>query len=110
MTIDLKAIYRNFSPPLQAEKQIRKCLERLTQLCPGIVSCDVVAEKFHGHQLEGHRYRVAIAVVLSGGEIIADHEHHNKHAHEDFYIAVDQAFDALERVLEAHVKAQAAVG
>lgn len=109
MGIDLKATFRNFSPPLHARKQIRDHLDRLARLYPDIVSCDVVTEEFHGHQPEGHRYRVALAVILSGGEILADHEHHNKHANESFSAAVEDAFAAMTRVLKGHAQGQAAV-
>ena len=109
MSIELKTTYRNFSPPLQAKKRIRRCLENMAEFCPDIVSCDVVAEKFHGHQLEGHRYRVAIAVVLADGEILADHDHHNEHESEDFFVAVEAAFDALARVLRRHANDKAGV-
>lgn len=104
MAIKLKTTYRNFSPPLNAERQIRNRLNDLAQLCPAIESCDVVCEETHGHQLLGKRYRVAIAVVLSGGEVVADHDHHNKHSPEDFFTAVKESFNALERVLKPYTK------
>lgn len=110
MTIDLRTTYRDFSPPLEAEKRIRARLDRLVQLRPDIASCDVVAEEIHGHQLERHRYRIAIAVILSGGEILADHDHHNRHAPDEFFVAVDDAFGALERVLIRYADSRAAVG
>ncbi len=102
MTIDLKSTYRNFPPPLRADDRIRTRLEKLAKLYPDILSCEFLGEALHGRDLRGKRYRIAIAVGLSGGETVTDHGHAIDHAHEDFFVAVDDAFDALERVLRSH--------
>lgn len=107
MTIDLTTTYRNFSPPLNADKRIRRRLGDITKNHPDIVACDVVGEETHGHQLLGKRYRIAIAVVLSDGAVVADHDHHNKHAPENFFAAVEGSFDALEQVLKGPEKKRA---
>jgi ribosome-associated translation inhibitor RaiA len=109
MAIQLQATYRSFSPPIKAESRIQQRLKSLERLHQGIQSCALIAEKFHDHQLRGTVYRVAIAAMLSGGETIADHDHHNQHSHEDLFVALDDAFDALERVLKTHSKDPAPV-
>jgi ribosome-associated translation inhibitor RaiA len=109
MPIELQATYRSFSPPIQADRRIRARLKALEQFYPDIMSCALIAEQTHGHQLEGMIYRVAIAVTVAGGEIIADHDHHNKHAHEDFFVAIEDAFDALEKALKSHAMGKSAV-
>ena len=99
MTIDLKTTYRQFPPPLRAKERIRGRLDQLAALRSDIALCDIVAEKMSGHQLERNEYRIAIALKLLNGDTVADHDHHNRYAHEDFFKALDHAFDALERVL-----------
>lgn len=101
MPIELLATYRSFAPPVKADKRIRTRLKALEQLNPNIESCAVTAEQSHNHQLKGSFYRVAIAVTLADGNVIADHEFHHRHAHEDFGQALDDAFDALGRVLRS---------
>ena len=110
MAIDLKSTYLNFPPPLQADECIRSRLEKLARRFPDIVSCELVGEESRGHELRGKRYRIAVAVGLSGGETVADHEHAHNHANENFLIAVGDAFDALERALESHVAEKKATG
>lgn len=101
MPIDLQTTYRSFSPPLQADRRIRARLEVLERRNPGIRSCAITAEKSSDHHLDGAPHRIAITVTLVDGSIVADHEHHHKMANEDFFVAVNDAFDALERVLQS---------
>jgi ribosome-associated translation inhibitor RaiA len=103
MPIELQTTYRSFSPPTRADKRIRARLKALEQTYPDIRSCALTTEQYHGHQLRGVFYRVAIAITLASGEVISDHEHHNIHAHENLFVALEDAFDALEIALEAHV-------
>lgn len=101
MPIDLQTTYRDFAPPLLAEKRIRHRMAKLERLFPRIVSCHVVTEESHRSHQKGKLYGVHVNVVVPGGEIIASREHHDKHEHEDFYVALRDAFDALERQLRS---------
>ena len=102
MAIDLQTTYRDFPPPLLAEKRIRNRVEKLERQFPRIVSCHVVAEESHQSHHKGTLYGVRINVVIPGGEIVASRDHHDKHGHEDFYVAMRDAFDAMERQLRSH--------
>ena len=104
MTIELQTTYRDFPPPLLAEDRIRKRLEKLERLYPRIISCHVVAEESHRRHHKGKLYSVRINVAVPGGEIVANRDHHDKHGHEDFYVAMRDAFDALERQLTSHAE------
>ena len=106
MPIDLQATYRSFSPPLQADKRIRVRLVALERLNANIKSCALTAEKSTDHQLRGAPHRIAIAVTLADGSVIADHEHDHKQADEDFFVAVDDAFDVLEDLLKTRLVTQ----
>lgn len=102
MPVDLRTTYRDFPPPLLAEERIRKRVDRLEQIYPRIISCHVVAQESHRRHLKGKLYSVRINVGVPGGEIVANHEQHDKHSHEDFYVAMRDAFDVLERQLRAY--------
>ena len=94
---------------MRADKRIRARLIALAQVYPDIISCALIVEQSHDHQLKGRIYRVSIAVTVADGEVIADHDHHNKHAHENLYAAIEDAFDALEHALESHAMGKSAV-
>lgn len=104
MSIDLQMTYRDFPPPLLAEQRIRKRIEKLERLCPRINSCHLVAEESHRQHRKGKLYSVHVIVDVPGGEIIASRDHHEKHSHENFYVAMRDAFDALERQLRGYVE------
>jgi len=104
MPIDLQTTYRDFPPPPLAEERIRNRVGKLERLFPRIISCHVVAEESHQSHHKGTLYSVRINVAIPGGEIAATRDHHDKHDHEDFYVAMRDAFDALERQLRAHAE------
>ena len=52
MPIDLQITYRDFPPPLLAEKRIRIRVNKLERLFPRIISCHVVAEESHRNHPE----------------------------------------------------------
>ena len=103
MPIDLQATYRSFSPPLQADRRIRARLVALERLNPEIKSCAITAEKSYDHRSKAAPHRIAISVTLVDGSVITDHEQYPIIADEDFFAAVNAAFDALERRLRSRL-------
>ena len=106
MPIDLQTTYRGFSPPLLAKDRIGQRVKKLEKLYPRIISCRVVAEEAHRHHHKGKLYSVRIDVTGPGGEIVASREHHDMQSHEDFFVAMRDAFDALEVQLRSHSERQ----
>lgn len=104
MSVDLQTTYRDFPPPLLAEERIRKRVDRLANINPRITSCHVVAEEQHRSHHKGKLYSVRVNVSFPGGEIVANRDHHDKRSHEDFYVAMRDAFDVLERQLKSCVE------
>lgn len=102
MPIELQTTYRDFPPPLLAEKRIRNHVDKLERHFPRIVSCHVIAEETHRRHHKGKLYSVHINVTVPGGDIVASRTHHDDRSHEDFYVAMRDAFEALERQLRAH--------
>ena len=106
MTIDLQTTYRGFSPPLLAKDRIGQRMKKLEKLYPRITSCRVVAEEAHRHHHKGKLYSVRIDVTVPGGEIVASRQHQDMHSHEDFFVAMRDAFDALEVQLQSYAERQ----
>ena len=76
-------------------------LERLTDRITG---CHVVVAQPHRHHREGRLYSVRVDLVVPGGEIVVNRDHHLNHAHEDVFVALRDAFDAARRRLEDRVR------
>jgi cold shock CspA family protein len=71
-----------------------------------ITGCHVVIAQPHRHHRTGRLYSVRIELVVPGGEIVVNREHHLDHAHEDVFVAVRDSFRAARRQLDDHVRRQ----
>jgi cold shock CspA family protein len=58
----------------------------------------------HRHHRRGRLYSVRVELVVPGGEIVVNRDHHLDHAHEDVYVALRDSFDSAQRRLEDHVR------
>ena len=99
MAVNVQITFRDFSPPQLAEERIRERFDRLATIYPAITACRVVAEAPHRHHKKGNLYSVHIELMVPGGEVAVNRDHNDKHAHEDFFVAMRDAFNAAERQL-----------
>jgi ribosomal subunit interface protein len=77
------------------EAHIRQKAEKLEEFHSRITSCRVTVEEMHKHHHQGRHFRVRIDLRVPGKEIVANRDHH-----EDVYVALRDAFDAVKRQLE----------
>jgi ribosome-associated translation inhibitor RaiA len=56
----------------------------------------------HKHVHQERVYEVRVQIITSGSQLIAQHEHHEQHSHEDPYVAVRDASQAVRRQLQDH--------
>ncbi len=81
--------------------RIQKRAAKLERHNPGILSCRVVFEQLtHRHQ-QGNLFNVRIDVAVAGAELVAN-QGQEAHGHEDPWVAVREAFDRMDRLLEEH--------
>lgn len=104
MQLPLQITFRDIGPSPAVEAAIRERAARLDRFHPHITGCHVTVEGGHRHHHKGHLYKVKISVTIPGGEIVATHAHPRDHAHEDVYVAIRDAFDAVTRQLEDRVR------
>ncbi len=83
-----------------AETRIRERVTRLEHRFDGITSCHVYVASPHQHQRKGNLFEVRIEVRVPGAELAVADRPGNINAHEDVYVAIRDAFDAMERQLE----------
>ncbi|MEZ5557595.1 MAG: HPF/RaiA family ribosome-associated protein [Pseudomonadales bacterium] len=82
------------------EEDIRGKVQKLEEFCDHITSCRVVVEAPHRHHNKGNLYRLRIDITVPDREIVVTRDPGDKHAHEDIYVAVRDAFDAARRQLQ----------
>jgi len=96
MAIELEITYRDFPAPMLAEERIRERVTKLERMFPRMQSLRVVSEQIQHSKHKGKLYHFRLDAVLPGGEITIDKSHADKDSHADFFVAMRDAFNALE--------------
>ena len=104
MKLPLQVTFRNMNPSEAMEAAIREKVEKLEHYCDQIMRCRVVVEAQHKHQHQGNLFHVRIDLTLPGAELVANREPQAHQSHEDAYVAIRDAFDAMRRQLEDYVR------
>jgi cold shock CspA family protein/ribosome-associated translation inhibitor RaiA len=100
MTTPVQVVFRGMEPSAAAYDRIRERASDLDRLLPGIVSTHVTVQAPHHHHHKGQLYEVRVVVHAPGQEVVVNREGVQDHAHEDVFVAIRDAFDALERRLQ----------
>lgn len=103
MRIPLQITFRNLPPSEAIEAAIREKAQKLERYFDRITSCRVVVEAPHQNHHKGKLYQLRVDITIPGHEIVVSRDHHDKHAHEDLYVAIRDAFAAAQTQLESHV-------
>ena len=103
MKIPLQITFRHMEASPALETRIREEAERLDKFFDHIMSCRVVVESPHKHHHQGRLYNLHIDLTVPGKEIVVTRDHHDKHAHEDVFVTVRDAFNSMQRQLQDYV-------
>jgi ribosomal subunit interface protein len=106
MQTPLEIRFHQMEPSPSIEERIRAKAAELERFSDQITSCRVVVEKDHRQHRKGNLFRVRIDLAVPGKEIVANRKGPKDHAHEDIQVAIRDAFNALARQLEDHVRAR----
>ncbi|MEJ2508837.1 MAG: HPF/RaiA family ribosome-associated protein [Gammaproteobacteria bacterium] len=104
MQLPLQITFRNMEPSPAVEAKVRERAEKLDRFFDHIMSCRVVIEAPHKHHHQGNLFHVRIDVTVPGNELVVSREPHQHQAHEDAYVVLRDAFDALQRQLEDYAR------
>lgn len=88
---------RDISNSQALETLIRHRVEKLNHFYNRISSCRVVVELPQKHKHQGKLFNVRIDITVPGREFVVTRKNN-----QDVYIAIRDAFDAIERRLEEH--------
>jgi len=100
METPVEIAFRNMEPSEFVEKRVRERVDRLEQFYDRITSCHIQIEAPHKHHRKGNPYEIHIEVRVPGTELAVNHKPGNRHTHDDVYVAIRDAFDAMERQIK----------
>lgn len=100
MQIPLQITFKDIPQSDAVEARIREKAAKLERFHDRIISCRIVLSKEHQHHNKGNLYQVHIDLKTPNTEIVATRSPAQHHAHEDIYVAIRDAFNAVVRQLE----------
>lgn len=100
MILPIQITFHNVDKSDALEARIRETAKKLDQFHEDIMSCRVVVEAPHKRHRQGTLYHLRIDVSVPGKELVVDREPGDRNAHEDPYVMVRDAFDAMARKLK----------
>lgn len=104
METPIQVTFRNMDRSPVLEERARELARRLEHYHDHIISCRVVIEAPHRRRTKGNIYRVAMDVTVPGRELVVKEKTEHNHSHEDPYVALRDAFSAMTRRLQDHVR------
>ena len=100
MQLQPEISYRDFKTSPAIEAKVTERVQRLERYYSDIMRCRVMLESHHRHHHKGKLFHVRIDLTVPGLELVASRDPKQNQAHEDIYVAIRDAFDAMERKLE----------
>lgn len=102
MDTPLEIAWHDVEKSEQLETRIRARVDKLHRYFSHITSCHIVVERPHRSQHHGKEFHLRIEVRVPEHEIVISGDPGDRRDHFDPNLAVRDAFDAMERRLEAH--------
>ncbi len=96
--------FDGLSPSLAVEEKVKGCVAHLEKVCPHVVSCRVVVELQNHKHRKGNQFRVRVEVGLPGEHLVVNREPREKNGQNDVFVAVRDAFSAVERQALEHMR------
>lgn len=103
-TLPLQIVFREMSPSDSVRARIEKRVAKLRLFYPRLESCRVVVRAPHRHRRHGRLYNIRIDVKAPLRAIVINRDSSARQSHADVYVAIRDAFDALDRRLEDAVR------
>lgn len=100
MQVPLQISFSNMDASDAVRARVEELAARLERFHDRIVSCRVVIRAPNRRQHKGKLYHVGIDLKVPGRDIVINREAPEHQAHQDVYVALRDAFDALVRQLE----------
>lgn len=100
MTIPVEITFHKMEGTDALRADIESYAHKLEQFAPELIHCQVVLEPAEHRHHKGNRFVARIRVTLPGGELDVGQTPSGDTSHEDAYVAIHDAFDAMRRRLQ----------
>jgi ribosome-associated translation inhibitor RaiA len=100
MKLPVEVVFKGLPVSDSVRAEVWKRAEALEHHSGRIIRCRAVIGTPHRRHRQGTLYDVRVDVTVPGADLVVDREHRASHAHEDVFVAVRDAFDAMQRLLE----------
>lgn len=100
MELPLQITFHQLERSEAITENVRERAQKLEKYFDSIQSCRVAIEAPHHHHAKGNQYRVRIEVAVPGQQLVVTRGADGQQSHEDVYVAIRDAFDAMRRRLE----------
>lgn len=97
----LQIVFREMAPADAVETQIREKVKKLELFYPHIIGCKATISIAGKHKNQGQLFNVRLDISVPGSELVVNHD-----KHEEFSVALRDAFDAAKRQLEDYGQRQ----
>jgi ribosomal subunit interface protein len=104
MNVPLQITFRHVSGSPQVEARIRERAAKLDQMYSQVMTGRVVVDLPQNRRRKGKIFQVRVDITVPGRELVVNREPLMNHAHEDVYVAIEDAFDAMERKLKEYAR------
>jgi ribosomal subunit interface protein len=106
MQIPLQITFRHMGTSQAVEDNIREQVAYLEQHFDRITGCRVVIDAPPAHRNKGGPFSVHVDLTVPGREIVVNSVRDDHTQHTDVYVAIRDAFDAVQRQLDGHTRRQ----
>ena len=106
MISDTQVVFRGIDHSQAVEEAVQKRAEKLERYSDQIQSLRVTLDSPHNNHHKGKVYHVGVEAFLPNHDIVVNHGQHDKHSHEDIYVAIRDSFDAVERQIKEFYEKQ----
>jgi ribosomal subunit interface protein len=108
MQVPLQIAFQNLDCSEAIKELIEERVAWLERYCDRIIGCRVVVQEPHRRHRQGNLYQVRIDLTVRGAEIVVNYEPPGdpvkRPRDSDLDTTIRQAFDAVRRKLEDHVR------
>lgn len=98
--------YKNFTPSDAITDHVKQKAERLERLTDDIISTEVALVSPGLHPHHGQNFEVHLNVKVPGKTLVVNRDPEDDKSHHDIYIAIRDAFAAMERQIKSYSEKQ----